>query len=120
MCIRDRIDSHVKIGHNCEIGGYTIVVAQSGIAGSTKIGRGVIMAAQSGASNHATIGDGCTVGGRGGVSSDIPAGSIVSGFPAQDHKKELRQQAAVRQLPDFIRSVRAVSYTHLDVYKRQN
>ncbi|MCC8185415.1 UDP-3-O-(3-hydroxymyristoyl)glucosamine N-acyltransferase [Cloacibacillus porcorum] len=104
-----KIDSHVKIGHNCEIGGYTIVVAQSGIAGSTKIGRGVIMAAQSGASNHATIGDGCTVGGRGGVSSDIPAGSIVSGFPAQDHKKELRQQAAVRQLPDFIRSVRELA-----------
>lgn len=104
-----KIDSHVKIGHNCEIGGYTIVVAQSGIAGSTKIGRGVIMAAQSGASNHAAIGDGCTVGGRAGVASDIPAGSVVSGFPAQDHKKELRQQAAVRQLPEFMRHVRELA-----------
>lgn len=101
-----KIDSHVKIGHNCEIGGYTIVVAQSGIAGSTKIGKGVIMAAQSGASNHATIGDGCTVGGRAGVASDIPAGATVSGFPAQEHKKELRQQAAVRQLPDLMRHVK--------------
>ena len=67
------------------------------------------MAAQSGASNHAAIGDGCTVGGRAGVASDIPAGAVVSGFPAQDHKKELRQQAAVRQLPEFMRHVRELA-----------
>lgn len=100
-----KIDSHVKVGHNCEIGAYTIIVAQSGIAGSTKIGRGVIMAAQSGASNHCTIGDGCTVGGRAGVVCDIPPGSTVSGFPAQNHKLELRQQAAQRRLPELVRQL---------------
>ena len=91
-----KIDSHVKIGHNCQIGAYTIIVAQSGIAGSSHIGNRVIMAAQSGTANHASVGDGCTVGGRGGVTADVPAGSTVSGFPAQDHRKELRLQAAVR------------------------
>ena len=101
-----KIDSHVKIGHNCWIGGYTIIVAQSGIAGSSHVGSRVIMAAQSGAANHATIGDGCTVGGRAGVSSDIPAGAVVSGFPAQDHRKELRIQAAIRQLPEISSNVR--------------
>ncbi len=101
-----KIDSHVKIGHNCRIGAYTIIVAQSGIAGSSHVGDRVVMAAQSGAANHATIGDGCTVGGRGGVSSDIPAGSVVSGFPAQDHRKELRMQAAMRQLPEIASSMK--------------
>ncbi len=91
----------MKIGHNCRIGAYTIIVAQSGIAGSSRIGSRVIMAAQSGAANHATIGDGCTVGGRAGVLSDIPAGAVVSGFPAQDHRKELRTQAAIRKLPEI-------------------
>ncbi|MCR5336300.1 MAG: UDP-3-O-(3-hydroxymyristoyl)glucosamine N-acyltransferase [Synergistes sp.] len=100
-----KIDSHVKIGHNCEVGAYTIIVAQSGIAGSTKIGRGVIMAAQSGAANHCTIGDGCTVGGRAGVMCDIPPGSTVSGFPAQNHKLELRQQAALRRVPEMLRQL---------------
>ena len=104
-----KIDSHVKIGHNCQIGAYTIVVAQSGVAGSSKIGSGVILAAQSGVSNHATIGDKCTVGGRGGVAADLPAGSIVSGFPAQEHKKELRQQVYIRQLPDLARSVKELN-----------
>ena len=113
-----KIDSHVKIGHNCQIGAYTIIVAQSGIAGSSHIGNRVIMAAQSGTANHASVGDGCTVGGRGGVTADVPAGSIVSGFPAQDHRKELRLQAAVRQLPEMASSVKELGRRMTALEKR--
>lgn len=113
-----KIDSHVKIGHNCQIGAYTIIVAQSGIAGSSHIGNRVIMAAQSGTANHASVGDGCTVGGRGGVTADVPAGSIVSGFPAQDHRKELRLQAAVRQLPEIASSVKELGKRMAALEKR--
>lgn len=115
-----KIDSHVKIGHNCVIGAYTIIVAQSGIAGSSHVGSRVIMAAQSGAANHATIGDGCTVGGRAGVSSDIPDGAVVSGFPAQDHRKELRVQAAVRQLPEIASNVKSFAKRIETLEKRLN
>lgn len=104
-----KIDSHVKVGHNCTIGGYSIMVAQSGIAGSTTLGKGVIMAAQSGAANHVTIGDGCTIAGRAGVANDVPAGAIFSGFPAQEHKRDLRQQAAAKQLPEIVRKVRELN-----------
>ena len=113
-----KIDSHVKIGHNCQIGAYTIIVAQSGIAGSSHIGNRVIMAAQSGTANHASVGDGCTVGGRGGVTADVPAGSIVSGFPAQDHRKELRLQAAVRQLPEMASSMKELGKRMAALEKR--
>lgn len=113
-----KIDSHVKIGHNCQIGAYTIIVAQSGIAGSSHIGNRVIMAAQSGTANHASVGDGCTVGGRGGVTADVPAGSIVSGFPAQDHRKELRLQAAVRQLPEMASSLKELGKRMAALEKR--
>ena len=101
-----KIDSHVKIGHNCHIGAYTIIVAQAGIAGSSKIGSRVILAAQSGVANHSEVGDGCTVGGRAGVVNDIPDGQTVSGFPAQEHRKELRLQAAVRQLPETLKKLK--------------
>jgi len=105
-----KIDSHVKIGHNCRIGEYCIIVAQSGIAGSSIIGNGVILAAQSGVSNHAHVGDGVTVAGRGGVASDIEAGQTVSGFPARDHKQELRQHAAERQLPQIIKNIKDIEH----------
>lgn len=104
-----KIDSHVKIGHNCRIGEYSIVVAQSGVAGSSVIGRGVTMAAQSGVANHATIGDGAIVAGRSGVASDIPAGMTVSGFPAQEHIKDMRQTATFRHLPEMEKKIRELA-----------
>jgi len=104
-----KIDALVKIGHNAIIGQYSIIVAQAGIAGSSTIGNGVTMAAQSGIANHASIGDGCIVGGRSGVMSDIPAGSVVSGFPAKEHKKDMRIMATIQHLPEMERKLRELS-----------
>lgn len=101
-----KIDSHVKVGHNCTIGEFCVVVSQSGVAGSSTIGSGVTLGAQSGVANHATIGDGVTVAGRGGVTSDIEAGKTVSGFPARDHREELRERVAVRRLPEIADSLK--------------
>jgi len=36
----------VQIGHNCQIGENSILVAQSGLAGSSELGRNVIMGGQ--------------------------------------------------------------------------
>lgn len=96
-----KIDSHVKVGHNCTIGEFCIIVSLSGVAGSSKMGSGVTLGAQTGVANHATIGDGVTVAGRGGVTTDIEAGKTVSGFPARDHKEELRERIALRRLPEL-------------------
>lgn len=104
-----KIDAHVKIGHNAVIGDFSILVAKVGVAGSSTIGKGVTMAAQSGIANHATIGDGCTVAGRSGVFTDIPAGSVVSGFPARDHKEDMRIQVAIGHLPELAKEVRSLS-----------
>lgn len=103
-----KIDSHVKIAHNCMIGEYCIIVAQSGIAGSSTLGKGVTMAAQSGAANHSRIGDGVIAAGRAGITGDVPPGLVVSGFPAIDHKKDLRQLVALKQLPDLIKKVKNI------------
>lgn len=101
-----KIDSHVKVGHNCSIGEFCVIVSQSGVAGSSRIGRGVILGAQSGVANHASIGDGVTVAGRGGVVGDIEAGKTVSGFPARDHREELRERVASRRLPELAESLK--------------
>ena len=98
-----KIDNLVHIAHNVKIGMHCIIVAQSGIAGSVEIGNGVTLAAQSGIKDHVKIEDGATVAARGGVIGNIPAGSLVSGFPARDHGKEKRAQAARLQLPDILK-----------------
>jgi UDP-3-O-[3-hydroxymyristoyl] glucosamine N-acyltransferase len=100
-----KIDNLVQIGHNVSIGEGSVLVAQSGIAGSTRLGRGVIVAGQSGAAGHLVLGDHSVVGAKSAVLQDLPAGSFVVGHPAADHREWKRSQAALRRLPDLLRAV---------------
>src|SRR5262249_12353256 len=74
-----KLDNLVQIGHNVTIGEDAVLVAQSGVAGSTRLGRGVILAGQSGAAGHLVLGDGVVVGAKSAVLQDVPAGSFVIG-----------------------------------------
>jgi len=100
-----KIDNLVQIGHNVTIGEGSILVAQSGIAGSTRLGRAVVLAGQSGAAGHLTLGDRSIVGAKSAVLQDLPPGSFVVGHPAVDHHEWKRSQAALRRLPELLRAV---------------
>jgi UDP-3-O-[3-hydroxymyristoyl] glucosamine N-acyltransferase len=101
-----RIDNLVQIGHNCKIGKNCIFCSRSGVAGSTIIGDNVIFAAEAVARDHVKIGSNSQIAGRAGVTHDIAQGVIVSGFPAQDHKKELKLQAHIARLPKLYERVK--------------
>ena len=101
-----KIDNLVQIGHNVEVGLNNIIVAMSGVAGSTKLGERVTMAAQSGITGHVTIGNDTVVAGRGMVISSLPPNSFVSGQPARPHGEDMRIQAAAGKLPELLRTIR--------------
>lgn len=101
-----KIDNLVQIGHNVEIGENSVVVGQVGIAGSAKIGKGVILAGQAGIDGHIEIGDYAIVGGKAGVTKNVPAKTMVSGFPARAHEKQQREQALTRKLPQLQKQVK--------------
>lgn len=90
-----KIDNLVQIGHNCEIGSFSILVSQVGISGSSKLGRNVVMGGQSATAGHLEIGDFATVAARGGVTKSIKGGETYSGFPLIKHKDWLRLQAKI-------------------------
>ena len=96
-----KIDNLVQIAHNVEIGGYTVVAAQSGISGSTKLGKGVMVGGQVGIVGHIHIGDGAKINAQSGVSKSIDPGKAVTGSPAFDYTSALRSQSAARRLPDM-------------------
>jgi UDP-3-O-[3-hydroxymyristoyl] glucosamine N-acyltransferase len=102
-----KIDNLVQVGHGSKIGEDTLLCAQVGLAGSTEVGKRVIVTGQAGVVGHCKIGDGAIVTPQSGVASDVPAGAIVSGAPAVDHKLWLKYSALLSRLPEIARAVRA-------------
>ncbi len=92
------IDNLVQIGHNVRIGRGCVLVAQSGVAGSTKLEDGVILAAQAGVAGHLTLGKGAQVAAASGVARDVPAGVRVGGTPAIPVKQFLRLHKTLERL----------------------
>ncbi len=98
-----KIDNLVHIGHNVRIGKLCLLMAQVGIAGSSRVEDGVIFAGQSGMSGHVTVGAGARIAARAGVISDVPAGETWFGFPARPHREALRAAAAAMKLPALMK-----------------
>jgi len=94
-----RIDNLVQIGHNCEIGEYSVFVAQSGSAGSTKLGRNVVVGGQSAFAGHLNIAAFSTFAARSGVTNDIKeSGKTFGGFPLFEQRTWLKLQVKIARL----------------------
>lgn len=101
-----KIDNLVQVGHGSKVGEDTLLCAQAGLAGSTDVGNNVILAGQVGVAGHCKIGDGAIATAQSGIPNDVPAGAIVSGYPAIDNKLWLRCVAAFNRLPEIARILR--------------
>ncbi len=100
-----KIDNLVQIAHNVILGSNCILVAQSGISGSTTLGRNVVLAGQAGIVGHITIGDNVIVGAQAGVSKSVPANTNVWGYPARPLGHAKRVNAALQRLPEMMKTV---------------
>ncbi len=114
-----KIDNLVQIAHNCDIGEGAVVVAQTGLSGSTVVGRGAVVMAQSGSAGHLTIGDGAFVGARAGLHKDVPPGARVWGTPQMEERTWHKAMKALVRLPDALRRLRAVE-RELDLRRRSD
>ena len=101
-----KIDNLVQIAHNVTIGKDCLIVAQSGIAGSTRLGNYVILAAQAGLVGHIDIGDGAIVTAQSGVSRSIKAGEQVFGSPAHSLKVAFRNNAHIQRLDKYVETIK--------------
>jgi UDP-3-O-[3-hydroxymyristoyl] glucosamine N-acyltransferase len=103
-----KIDNLVQIGHNVQIGKHCLIIALSGIAGSSKFGNYVTCAAQVGVAGHFEVGDKAVLAARSGVTGNLEGGQVYLGNPAQPMKQELKVMAMLRRLPKLIEEVKAL------------
>lgn len=99
-----KIDNLVQIGHNVQVGRNAVIVAQTGIAGSTRIGEGAVLGGQVGISGHVKIGAGVKLAAKSGVMGDVPPGASYGGSPAVPVKDWHRQTIALARLARLRRS----------------
>ncbi len=113
-----KIDNLVQIGHNVTVGKHTVIVSQSGIAGSSHLGDYVTLAAQCGIAGHLHIGDKAVLGARTGVMSDLKGGETYWGSPSSPFRDAFKQSAALRRLPDALKTIQELKREVDELRKR--
>jgi UDP-3-O-[3-hydroxymyristoyl] glucosamine N-acyltransferase len=101
-----KIDNLVQIGHNVRIGAHCILVAQVGIAGSSRLEEHVVLGGQVGIAGHIRIGHHSQIGAQSGVAKSVPPKSFLRGTPAMEYAQANRFYAVREKLPSLVRSLR--------------
>jgi UDP-3-O-[3-hydroxymyristoyl] glucosamine N-acyltransferase len=108
VCKGAKLDNMVQVGHACEVGENAILCAQVGLAGSSHLGKNVLLAGQVGVAGHLTLGDNVVATAQSGIPGDVPANTMVSGYPAMENKRWLKCAAVFNRLPELYDAVRAL------------
>ena len=97
-----KLDNHIQVAHNVDIGENTVIAAQTGIAGSTKIGSRCMIGGQVGISGHITIGNNVRIQAQAGIAKSIPDGETVQGSPAFNYGDFNKSYVHFRNLPKIV------------------
>ncbi len=96
-----KLDNLVQVGHASDVGEDAILCSQVGLAGSSRLGRNVLLAGQVGVAGHLTLGDNVVATAQTGIPHDVPANTMVSGYPAIENKLWLKCAAVFNKLPEI-------------------
>lgn len=101
-----KIDNLVQIAHNVRIGKHCLVVAQSGIAGSSSLGDYVTIAAQAGVAGHIKIHDRAILTARSAAFKDLKEDMVYKGAPARPMREEQKKLAYASRLPQIVQELK--------------
>ncbi|NLP32346.1 MAG: UDP-3-O-(3-hydroxymyristoyl)glucosamine N-acyltransferase [Oligella ureolytica] len=101
-----KLDNHIMIGHNCEIGDHTAMAACVGIAGSSIIGKRCTLAGAAMLAGHLELADDVHISGATGVMSSInKPGRYTSVYPIEEHSEWQKNAAVIKNLYKLRRRV---------------
>lgn len=100
-----KLDNLIQIAHNVEIGANTVIVSQTGIAGSTKIGENCMIGGQVGIIDHLTIGNNVKIAAQSGIQSNLKDGAVVQGSPAFEVGNYKKSYVSFKQLPEIRKKI---------------
>ena len=101
-----KLDNLVHVAHNVEVGPKVLLIAQVGIAGSSKIEERAILAGQVGIAGHVTIGAGARLAAQSGLAKDVEGGQDYFGSPARPQAEAFRILREYGRLPQLARRIK--------------
>jgi UDP-3-O-[3-hydroxymyristoyl] glucosamine N-acyltransferase len=108
-----KIDNQVQVGHNVVIGDNCLICGRVGIAGSAQIGNRVVLGGGTGIADHVKIGDDAVAMAMSGIAGNVPAKSIVGGFPAKPRERAIEEQMHISRLKFMVKKIESLT-TRLD------
>lgn len=103
-----KIDNLVQIGHNVIVGNDNIIVAQTGIAGSSKTGNHVIIGGQVAVAGHLSIADKTMIAGKSGVSKSLTESGKYGGIPVMPIHEYNRNSVFLRNIAAYVAQIKAL------------
>ena len=100
-----KLDNHIQIAHNVDIGENTVIAAQTGIAGSTKIGSNCLIGGQVGIAGHLTIGNNIRIQAQSGIGKNIADGEVIQGSPAFNYGDFSKSYVHFKNLPKIVSDI---------------
>ena len=97
-----KLDNHIQVAHNVEIGENTVIAAHTGIAGSTKNGKNGMIGGQVGFAGHLIIGDNVKIQGQSGIARNLSDGEVVQGTPAFTYGDFAKSYVHFKNLPKIV------------------
>jgi UDP-3-O-[3-hydroxymyristoyl] glucosamine N-acyltransferase len=100
-----KLDNHIQVAHNVEIGENTVIAAHTAIAGSTKIGKNCMIGGQVGFAGHLTIGDRVKIQGQSGIGKNLADDEVVQGSPAFNYGDFAKSFVHFKNLPKIVSDI---------------
>ncbi|HMQ45206.1 MAG TPA: UDP-3-O-(3-hydroxymyristoyl)glucosamine N-acyltransferase, partial [Mariniflexile sp.] len=100
-----KLDNHIQIAHNVEIGKNTVIAAQTGIAGSTKIGEHCQIGGQVGIAGHIIIGNNVRIQAQSGIARNVKDDEPLQGSPAIALTDYNKAYVHFKNLPKIVKNI---------------
>lgn len=101
-----KIDNLVQIAHGVVVGNHSIIVAQTGIAGSTEVGDHVVIGGQVAVNGHIKICKGTMLAARSGVSKSIKKPGKYGGYPLLPLNEYNRHQVLLSNIENYLKEIK--------------
>jgi UDP-3-O-[3-hydroxymyristoyl] glucosamine N-acyltransferase len=100
-----KIDNHVQIGHDTQVGKMCLFASHVGVAGVVVIEDGVTLWGQAGVRSDVHLGKGAVLLAQAGLGEDIPEGKTYFGSPAGEARTKMKEVAALKMLPEVLKKM---------------